>query len=149
LTQHALSEAVSLGDKVIAVMVVFDVVEPGRPRTEIEEQWEIWNPGVPLQVLHTDYASIVRPIMGFVDELRAVPDQQVVVLIPWSFLSDSGIDYCTTRSTSHSRRRCTSAPMWSSPVFPCPCDHLIPNLSSSTARTIPKKSAPPDSSIDH
>ena len=82
LTQHALSEAVSLGDKVIAVMVVFDVVEPGRPRTEIEEQWEIWNPGVPLRVLHTKYASIVQPIMGFVDELRAVPDQQVVVLIP-------------------------------------------------------------------
>jgi len=82
LTQHALSEAVSLGDQVIAVMVVFDVVEPGRPRTEIEQQWEIWNPGVPLRVLHTKYASIVRPIMGFVDELRAVPDQQVVVLIP-------------------------------------------------------------------
>jgi amino acid transporter len=82
LTQHALSEAVSLGDRVIAVMVVFDVVEPGRPRTEIEEQWETWNPGVPLHVLHTNYASIVRPIMGFVDELRAVPDQQVVVLIP-------------------------------------------------------------------
>ena len=72
----------SLGDKVIAVMVVFDVVEPGRPRTEIEEQWEIWNPGVPLRVLHTDYASIVQPIIGFVDELRALPDQQVVVLIP-------------------------------------------------------------------
>jgi hypothetical protein len=82
LTQHALSEAVSLGDKVIAVMVVFDGVDPGRPRTEIEEQWEIWNPGVPLRVLHTNYASIVRPIMGFVDELRAVPDLQVVVLIP-------------------------------------------------------------------
>ena len=82
LTQHALSEAVSLGDKVIAVMVVFDGVEPGRPRTEIEEQWEIWNPGVPLRLLHTNYASIVRPIMGFVDELRTVPDQQVVVLIP-------------------------------------------------------------------
>ena len=82
LTQHALSEAVSLGDKVIAVMVVFDGVEPGRPRTEIEEHWEIWNPGVPLRLLHTNYASIVRPIMGFVDELRTVPDQQVVVLIP-------------------------------------------------------------------
>ena len=82
LTQHALSEAVSLGDTVIAVVVVFDGVDPGRPRTEIEEQWETWNPGVPLRVLHTNYASIVRPIMGFVDELRAVPDQQVVVLIP-------------------------------------------------------------------
>jgi len=82
LTQHALSEAVSLGDEVIAVVVVFDGIEPGRPRTRIEEQWAIWNPGVTLRVLHTDYASIVRPIMGFIDELRAVPNQQVVVLIP-------------------------------------------------------------------
>ena len=82
LTQHVLPEAVSPGNHVIAVMVVFDGVDPGRPGNEIEEQREIWNPGVPLSVLHTNYASIVRPIMGFVDELRAVPDQQVVVLIP-------------------------------------------------------------------
>jgi amino acid transporter len=82
LTQHALSEAVSLGDRVIAVTVIFDGIDPGRPRTEIEEQWEVWNPGVPLRVLHTDFASIVRPIMGLVDELRARPDVQVVVLVP-------------------------------------------------------------------
>jgi hypothetical protein len=82
LTQHALSEAVSLGDRVIAVTVVFDGIDPGRPRTEIEEQWDTWNPGVPLRVLHTNYTSIVRPIMGLVDELRARSDIQVVVLVP-------------------------------------------------------------------
>ena len=82
LTQHALSEAVSLGDRVIAVTVVFDGVDPGRPRTEIEDQWDVWNPGVPLRVLHTDFASIVQPIMVLVDELRARTDIQVVVLVP-------------------------------------------------------------------
>ena len=82
LTQHALSEAVSLGDRVIAVTVVFDGVDPGRPRTQIEEQWETWDPGVPLRVLHTDYASIVAPIMELVDELRSRQDLQVIVLIP-------------------------------------------------------------------
>ena len=66
----------------IAVTVVFDGVDPGRPRTQIEEQWETWDPGVPLRVLHTDYASIVAPIMELVDELRSRQDLQVIVLIP-------------------------------------------------------------------
>ena len=39
-------------------------------------------PGSELRVLHTDYASIVEPIVGLVDELRAEGDRQVVVLIP-------------------------------------------------------------------
>ncbi|MGA2835171.1 MAG: APC family permease [Acidimicrobiales bacterium] len=82
LTQHALSEAVSLGDRVIAVTVVFDSREAGLPPNDIEVKWAEWNPGVPLRVLHTDYASIVRPIMDLVDELRARRDIQVVVLIP-------------------------------------------------------------------
>jgi hypothetical protein len=37
---------------------------------------------VPLQVLHTDYASIVQPIVRFVDELLERKDRQLVVLIP-------------------------------------------------------------------
>ena len=44
--------------------------------------WRQWDPGVTLRVLHTDYASIVRPILGLVDELRAERDCQIVVLIP-------------------------------------------------------------------
>jgi len=37
---------------------------------------------VELRVLHTDYASIVQPIVRLVDDLRADGDRQVVVLIP-------------------------------------------------------------------
>jgi hypothetical protein len=37
---------------------------------------------VPLQVLHTDYASIVQPIVRFVDGLLERKDRQLVVLIP-------------------------------------------------------------------
>jgi hypothetical protein len=34
-------------------------------------------------VLHTEYASVVQPIVAFIDELRADhPDDQLVVLIP-------------------------------------------------------------------
>jgi len=82
LAQHALSEAVSLGDEVIAVTVVFDGPVAGPPRTNIEEMWKEWNPGVPLRVLHTNYSSITQPIISLVDELRARGDMQVVVLIP-------------------------------------------------------------------
>jgi amino acid transporter len=82
LAQHALSEAISLGDEVIAVTVIFDGPAAGQPPTSIEEMWKLWNPGVPLRVLHTNYSSIVQPIIGLVDELRAQPDKQVVVLVP-------------------------------------------------------------------
>ena len=82
LTQRAISEALSLSDDVVAVTVVFDGVEVGLPDFQVERKWEAWDPGVPLRVLHTDYASIVQPIVSLVDELRADTEIQVVVLIP-------------------------------------------------------------------
>jgi len=82
LTEHALSEAISLGDEVMAVTVVFDGEPVGLPGSDVERQWREWDPGVELKVLHTDYASVVAPIVGLVDELRAEDDRQVVVLIP-------------------------------------------------------------------
>ncbi len=82
LTRHALSEAISLGDETIAVTVVFDDVEVGLQDHEVERRWREWDPGVTLRVLHTDYASIVQPILGLVDQLRAEQDCQIVVLIP-------------------------------------------------------------------
>ena len=82
LTEHALSEALSLGDEVVAVTVVFDGESGEGPRFDVEDQWRRWRPGVDLHVLHTEYASVVDPILGFVDELRSRRDRQVVVLIP-------------------------------------------------------------------
>jgi len=36
-----------------------------------------------LRVLYNEYASVVQPIVGFIDEVRAEhPDYQIVVLIP-------------------------------------------------------------------
>ena len=47
------------------------------------DDWERWNCGIPLKLLHTDYASVVQPIVAFIDQLRADhPDDQFVVLIP-------------------------------------------------------------------
>lgn len=81
LTWHALSEAASLSDDVLAVTVVFGE-EVGLPDYSVEKIWRQWNPGVPLRVLHTDYASIVQPIVSLVDEFRAEGTRQIVVLIP-------------------------------------------------------------------
>ena len=38
-------------------------------------------PGVPLQVLHTEFASVVKPIVDFIDELRK-RHKHIVVLVP-------------------------------------------------------------------
>jgi amino acid transporter len=82
LTQHTLSEALSLSDEVIAVTVVLDGKPSGLPERDVERLWAEWDPGIPLRVLHTDYASVVQPIVRLVDELLAEDERQVVVLIP-------------------------------------------------------------------
>lgn len=86
LTERALSEALSMGQRVEAVTVV--TVAPGAEApavgsTAIETLWREWSPGVPLTVLRTEYASVVRPVVAYVDALvTAEPDAEIVVLIP-------------------------------------------------------------------
>ena len=92
LTEHAIAEAKSLSDDVVALFVINkvpadDVSDPKMSPSDtdaeaIVAQWEKWNPGVRLEVLESDYASIVEPIVGFIDELRKQLDHQIVVLIP-------------------------------------------------------------------
>jgi amino acid transporter len=83
LTQYAISEALSLGQEVIAVSVVFDQGDEGTHEVQdLERAWAEWNPGVPLRILRTDFASVVRPIVAFIDEARDADDRQIVVLIP-------------------------------------------------------------------
>ena len=84
LTEHALSEAESLGQEVIAVTVVLEGGdEAAADAAHFFDHWDRWNCGIPLRVLHTEYASVVDPIVAFIDELRKEhPDDQLVVLIP-------------------------------------------------------------------
>ncbi len=83
LTEHAIAEALSLGDQVTAVSVVLEEGQASLDHErELRQEWERWDPGVELHVLHTDYASIVEPISDFIDELRERTDDQIVVLIP-------------------------------------------------------------------
>ena len=83
LVQHALSEALSVSDQVIAVTVVTDGDDQAASRLQkIQEQWDAWDPGPPLRVLHTEYAAMGGPILAFIDQLREEHTEQIVVLIP-------------------------------------------------------------------
>ena len=84
LTEHALCEAESLGQEVRAVTVVLSRGEEGdRDADNLLHEWRTWDPGVPLHVLHNEYASVVQPIVEFIDDVREEhPDDQIVVLIP-------------------------------------------------------------------
>ncbi len=83
LTSYALSEALSLSDEIIAIHVALEYSEEAEPHLDaLQRRWQEWHPGVPLQILRTEYASVVSPIVQYIDELCRTRDQQVVVLIP-------------------------------------------------------------------
>ena len=83
LTEYGISQALSISRHVLAVTVVHVGArqEPGRA-SELQRQWARWDPGVPLRVLRTEYASIAGPIVAFVDRLRRQRDERIIVLIP-------------------------------------------------------------------
>ncbi len=82
LTGHAIAEARSLSDRVIAVTVAAQGEHGPLAAPHLDEDWDRWHPGVPLKVLTTEYASIVSPIVDYIDELRRDTTDQIVVLIP-------------------------------------------------------------------
>ena len=67
LAAHALSEALSIGDEVLAVTVVIGD-EHEEQAAACQAEWAAWDPGVPLRVLRTEYASAVEPIVALIDE---------------------------------------------------------------------------------
>ncbi len=83
LTSYAIGEALSLSDDVVAVHVVLEYSEDNEPHIEkLEQRWKEWHPGVPLHVLRTEYASVVEPIVDYIDHICATRKEEVVVLIP-------------------------------------------------------------------
>jgi len=82
LTQYAISEALSISKDVVAVNVVLDADQEAERAGDLKQQWARWNPGVPLRVLSTEFASVAGPVATFIDELREHYNEQIVVLIP-------------------------------------------------------------------
>jgi amino acid transporter len=77
LTEQALSTALSLGDRVIAVAVAGDEDE----RESIRRLWARWNCAVPLEVLLDPHRSLVRSVLRYVQSMQA-GDAAITVLIP-------------------------------------------------------------------
>ncbi len=82
LTSFAISQALSIGDEVLAVSVLQDEEDADEKDESLRAEWTRWDPGVPLRILRTQYASIARPIVELIDELRARVESQIVVLLP-------------------------------------------------------------------
>jgi amino acid transporter len=83
LTGYAISHALSISPHVIAVTVVLEDAEANEQHAQHTQQlWAQWNPGVPLKVLHTEYASVAEPLVAFIDEFREHHDKDIIVLIP-------------------------------------------------------------------
>lgn len=81
LTRRALQHALALSDDVIAVAVVFEP-EDDAARQELEAAWEQWAPPVRLVTLQSQYHSVVRPLVRFINSLERKAGERLFVLIP-------------------------------------------------------------------
>jgi amino acid transporter len=91
LTAEGISAALSLGDDVVAVTVVYtdsdDDADSGAgapaPDASFHEQWQAWRPEVPLITLRSAHRSLAKPIVHYLRELEAEDKyHRLVVLIP-------------------------------------------------------------------
>ena len=91
LTAEGISAALSLGDNVVAVTVVYtdsdddSDSETGAqaPDASFREQWQAWRPEVPLITLRSVHRSLAKPIVHYLRQLEAEDTyHRLVVLIP-------------------------------------------------------------------
>jgi len=84
LTAEGISAALSLGDDVIAVTVMFTDPDDEPPAdVSFREEWEAWRPEVPLITLRSEHRSIAKPIVSFLRSVEAEDKyHRLVVLIP-------------------------------------------------------------------
>jgi len=83
LTEEGISAALSLGDEIVAVTVCYKDPDDEATDTRLREQWDQWDPGVPLVTLHTDHRSLGPPIVEYLRDLESQDKyHRIVVLIP-------------------------------------------------------------------
>lgn len=76
---EALHYARALSDDVTAVYVETDPEETANVR----EKWNRWGDGVRLEVLKSDYRSIIEPLITYLDKVDACqPDDMITVVMP-------------------------------------------------------------------
>jgi len=83
LTAEGIAAALSLGDDVIAVSVVFTDPADQEADATFHAQWQQWRPEVPLVRLHSTHRSITKPLVSYLQAVEAEDKyHRLVVLIP-------------------------------------------------------------------
>ncbi len=83
LTRRALDHALSLSDDVVAIAILLDPESADDPTEEsLRQAWTEWAPPVRLEIIRSEYHSVIRPILQFIDGLSPRAHQRRVVLIP-------------------------------------------------------------------
>jgi hypothetical protein len=77
-TAGALAYALLLSQNVRAVAVATDPAQVRR----LQDEWDLWDSGVPLEVIVSPYRAIVRPLLDYINKVEAEeqPDWLTVVL---------------------------------------------------------------------
>ncbi len=83
LTAEGISVALSLGDSVIAVTVVFSDHEEEGGDASFQDEWRKWRPEVPLVTLRSAHRSLGPPLVEYLRSIEAEDKyHRLVVLIP-------------------------------------------------------------------
>jgi hypothetical protein len=86
LTAEGISTALSIGDDVIAVTVLYtdEADDPDDvPDVPFRTEWEAWRPEVPLLTLRSVHRSLAKPIVSYLRSVEAEDRyHRLVVLIP-------------------------------------------------------------------
>jgi amino acid transporter len=79
-TVYALRYAKSIAHEVEAIHVALDPVRV----EQIQNQWKTWGGGVPLKILESDYRSLIRPLVDYIDDLMhgRRRNEMVTVVLP-------------------------------------------------------------------
>ncbi len=89
LTRRALDHALSLSDDVVAVAILLDPESDADPtEASVRQAWTDWAPPVRLEIIRSEYHSVIRPMLQFIDGLTTKAHQRRLVLIP-EFVPDS------------------------------------------------------------
>jgi amino acid transporter len=94
LTAEGVNVALSLGNEVVAVTVCFADPDDTAADVSFRDEWEQWQPDVPLITLRSVHRSLSKPIVKYLCEIeRTDKYHRLVVLIPevepsgpWQFL---------------------------------------------------------------
>ena len=111
LTARALGHALGLSDQVVAITVLFEDLDESRKAVteqDLQERWKAWGVPVRLVVLHSQYHSVVRPLLRFIGSLNRREGERILVLVPeivprrwWQRVFHNGLGRVLTAALQH------------------------------------------------